>query len=80
MSDTKHTPEQIPETMPINEPALTYTIRHRFRLGVYLGRDGNVRNLPLLFAEKYDAWRVVEALDPLWQPDWMVVEVVIREL
>ena len=80
MSDAKHIPEQPPETLPINKPALAYTIRHRFRPGVYLGRDGNVRSLPLLFAEGSDAWRVVSGLDPLWAPDWMVVGVAIQEL
>jgi|GEM_PF-3339536 hypothetical protein len=80
MSEAKHTPQQLPETLPINEPALAYIIRHRFRPGVYLGRDGNVRNVPLLFAVVGDGWRVVNGLDPLWAPDWTVVAVAIQEL
>ena len=70
MSEQNNTEQTIAEA---------WLIRHRFRRGVYLGRDGRPRNLPLLFAVKFDATAAMEQADPLLWPDWEVVSCVIME-
>lgn len=56
-----------------------WIIKHRFRRGVYLGRDASPRDLPLLFRDPFDATRAIEQADPLLWPDWEVVSCVVME-
>lgn len=59
--------------------AKCFVIRHSFRDGIYLGRDGQLRDFPAPFSDRAHAEASMETLPPLLRPDWTIVECVIQE-
>jgi hypothetical protein len=58
---------------------IAFVIAHRFRDGIFLGRDGAWRCFPMLYAAKADAESSLSALPLLAQDDWRIASVTVTD-
>jgi len=58
---------------------MAWVVRHRFRDSVYLTRDREVRSWPAVFSEREHADQLLATWPEMLRPDWVVVQVQIKE-